>query len=74
VRGNSCRIRSSRSRRDQDTFGLDLILDLVHRHLVVADDEHLGTELAQILHEVIGERVVIIDYKQHFSDLIRTAK
>ena len=34
--------------------------------LVVADDARLGPELAEIVEEVVGEAVVIVDQQQHF--------
>ena len=37
--------------------------DLVERHVVVALDRDLGAELAQVLHEVVGERVVVVDHE-----------
>ena len=35
--------------------------DLVDRDLVVAHDLHLGAELAEVLVEVVGERVVVVE-------------
>src|ERR1019366_8767677 len=31
--------------------------------LVVAHDAHLGPELAEVLHKVVGERVVVVDHE-----------
>ena len=50
--------------RDHDRVGRhgDRIL---HRQRVVAVDDGLGPELAQIVDEVVGEAVVVIDQEQH---------
>ncbi|MNC89568.1 hypothetical protein D3C83_55240 [compost metagenome] len=40
-------------------------LDLVERDFVIAANTHLLAEFAQVLHEVVGERIVIIDHQQH---------
>jgi hypothetical protein len=37
----------------------------IQRHLVVADHAHLFTQLAEILHEVVGEAVVVVDHQDH---------
>src|SRR5687767_10679588 len=39
--------------------------DLVQRDLVVAAHRHLGAELAQVLGEVEGERIVVVDQEDH---------
>ena len=36
--------------------------NLVDGDLVVAMNLHLGTQLAEILHEVVGETVVVVDH------------
>ena len=42
-------------------------LDLFESHLVVSDHPQLDrrVDLAEPLHEVVGERVVIVDQKDH---------
>ena len=40
-------------------------LDLAERHLVVAAHAHVGAQLAEILHEVVGERIVVVDDENH---------
>ena len=42
-------------------------LHLVEGGLVVADDGHLGAELAEVLVEVVGEAVVVIDEEDHVA-------
>ena len=37
----------------------------LERHGVVAHHLHLGAQLAQVLHEVVGERIVVIDDEDH---------
>ena len=44
-------------------------LDLLERDLVVAEHHHLLLELAEVLHEVVGERIVVVDHQQHDSVL-----
>jgi hypothetical protein len=39
--------------------------DLLDADLVVAEHPHVGAELAEILHEVVGEAVVVVDHQQH---------
>jgi len=60
---DASRIRRPRPRRDQDTLRFEVIFYLIHRDLVIANNAHLGPKLAQILHEVVGERIVIVDYE-----------
>ena len=40
-------------------------LDGVHADLVVAHDLHLGAQLAQVLHHVPGEGIVVVDHQDH---------
>src|SRR5437762_426287 len=35
------------------------------RYCVVADDVRVGPQLAEVLHEVVGERVVVVDDEDH---------
>ena len=53
-------IRRARPRRDQDLIRR-LRLGLFNRHTVVAAHFDLLAKLAQILHEVVSERIVIVD-------------
>src|SRR5215471_18466166 len=39
--------------------------DLSHCDLVVAADDYLGAQLPQVLDEVIGKRVVIVENEDH---------
>ena len=56
--------RRARSRRQQNALGLQR-LDLFHRQLVVAADLDLGAQLAQVLDKVVGERIVVVEDKDH---------
>src|SRR6266700_5579528 len=40
-------------------------LNVAHRNLVVPANHHLGTQFTQILNEVIGERVVVVEDENH---------
>src|ERR1051325_1214829 len=52
---------SSGPRRDQNLVWTTMGLDLRDRHLVVAAHVQLLAKLAQVLHEVVSERVVVVD-------------
>jgi hypothetical protein len=41
------------------------LFDLLHCDLIVPADRHLAAQFPQILHQVIGERIVIIDNQYH---------
>jgi len=45
--------------------GRDLT-DVVDAHRIVALDHDLGPELAQVLHEVVGKGVVVVDHHNHW--------
>lgn len=61
-----CTIGCSGPGRDQYFLRFQLVFDLIDRYLVIAEYLHLGTEFAQVLDQVVRERIVIIHYKQHF--------
>src|SRR5262249_18332402 len=52
--------RVARPGRDHEMAELAL-LRLLDRDRVVADDRELAAELAEVLREVIGERIVVVD-------------
>ena len=60
IHRHPCLFRAAGSRRDDNAIGLH-VRDVLDRHDIVAHDAHVGTELAKILDEVIGERIVVID-------------
>src|SRR5712691_1449766 len=54
----------ARPRGDDDALGLESFY-LVERDLVVARHVHAGAQLAHVLDEVVGERVVVIQHQNH---------
>src|ERR1051326_550218 len=64
---NACIRRSARSRRNHNARGLQPC-DLFQRDLVVAINAQLFTQLAQILDEIVGEGIVVIDDENHSSN------
>ena len=56
--------RRTRAGRHQDPLGVQGA-DLVEGDLVVAMNAQLGFQLAQILDEVVGKRIVIVDHQHH---------
>src|SRR5437588_4939478 len=58
-------VRRPRPRRDDDAVGSDFIFHFLNRHLVVAPHQDLRAQLAEILHEVVRERIVVV-YQQNF--------
>src|SRR5947209_12504635 len=58
-------LRSARSRRDQNPLGRHR-LDLRDGHLVIALHHYLSPKFTQVLHQVVGEAVVVIEDKNHF--------
>ena len=40
-------------------------IDVVERDLVVTVDRHALAQLSEILHQVVGKRVVIVDHQEH---------
>ena len=56
--------RRARAGRNQDAFRFELF-DLIERDLIVAMHLHIHAHFAEVLDEVVGERIVIIDDQQH---------
>src|SRR6185312_1139020 len=56
--------RRARTRRNDDALRREP-LDLVERDRIVAMHAHVGAKLAEILDEVVGEAVVVVDHQQH---------
>jgi hypothetical protein len=44
--------------------------DPFQRDLVVAEHPHLGAELTEVLHQVEGEAVVVVDHQQHVRSIL----
>src|SRR5437867_6405696 len=71
--------RRAGTRRDDDRVGTER-LDLVESDGVVAPHVDLGAELAEVLDEVVGERIVVIHHQEplrsagrHSASASRTA-
>src|SRR5208337_4953175 len=55
---------SAWSRRNDDALGVHR-LDLADRHFVVAANLDLGAQFAEVLDEVVSERIVVIEDEDH---------
>src|SRR5262249_9104851 len=67
VLGDAGVYRRSRSGRNDDARGFES-LDFFDSDLVVAMNAQLLSQLAKVLHEVVGEGVVVIDHQNHSSN------
>ncbi len=56
--------RCARARRDDDFFRLERF-DFVERNLVVKIDSDVGAKLSQIMIQVVGERIIVVDEENH---------
>src|SRR6185503_3863971 len=65
VESDSSVVRRPGSRRDDDAFRTQLILDLIERDLIVPAHLDRLTKLAEILNEVVSKRVVVVDDEKH---------
>ncbi|MNU86539.1 hypothetical protein D3C71_763030 [compost metagenome] len=54
----------ARAGRDHDALGGERG-DLIDAQRVVAHHLHFGAQRLQVLHEVVGEAVVVVDHPQH---------
>ena len=61
---NSGFLRRARAGGDNDALRPQSLY-LFQSDLIVADDADLFPEFAEVLHQVIGKGVVIIDYQKH---------
>src|SRR5580704_7545798 len=57
-------LRSARSGRKNDALRLE-ILNLLHSQFVIAPYDHLGPQLTHVLHQVVGERIVVVENEDH---------
>src|SRR5437764_9704007 len=55
-------IRSAGARGDHNPLGIH-VFDLVHRDLIIASNFHLAAKFADVLHQVVGERIVVVEYE-----------
>src|SRR5690606_27760484 len=56
---------------DYDSLRL-VAIDLGDGQFVVAHHFDFGTQLAEVLHNVVGKRVVVIDHQQHGMNLLNS--
>jgi hypothetical protein len=63
---NACLPRRARARRNNDGFGFAL-RDVFDGNLIVAMNFDGATEFAEILREVVGEGVVVVEEQDHFE-------
>src|SRR5664280_273730 len=54
----------ARARGDHDAIGMKLV-DFVDRDLVIAAHHYLLTQFAEVLHQVVGEGIVIVENEKH---------
>src|ERR1700730_5952843 len=66
---NSGAIRCARARRDYDPFGEQLRFDLLDCDLIVAAHLNGLAQFAEILNQVVGERIVVVDDEEHVVGL-----
>ena len=57
-------LRRAGAGRKQDSFGMER-LDLVDGKLVVAANDHLRAEFTEVLNEVVGEGIVVVENEDH---------
>lgn len=62
-------IRCSRPGRKHYPRRSDLVAYCRACDFVIADDLQRGTELADVLDEVVGKRIVVVDKQQHFGSI-----
>ena len=58
---NACLCRRFRAGRDADAVRVQRF-DLLDRDFIVAVDPHVFAQLAEILHDVVGEGVIVVDH------------
>ncbi|OIQ81222.1 hypothetical protein GALL_370030 [mine drainage metagenome] len=62
--GNAGLVRRARPRRNHDMARRQFRY-LFQRDLVVAKHAHVLPQFGQVLHQVVGERVVIVQHQEH---------
>ena len=60
-------LRRSGARRDHDPAGPEVQIDFLNSHLIVSAHFYLLAQLAEILHEVVSKRIVIVDNQKHLN-------
>ncbi len=59
-------VRRARSGRDDNPFGMHRF-DVADRDLIVAANLNLRAQFADVLDQVVGERIVVVEYENHKS-------
>ena len=62
-------VRGAGARRNEDMRGCH-DRDLFERDRIVADDSRIRPQLAEVLHEVVGERIVVVDDENHGPEIL----
>src|SRR5713226_7604147 len=57
--------RSARPGRDDYSIGPQMQINLFNPHVVIPADFDRLSQLAEILHEVVSERIVVVDDQEH---------
>src|SRR5688572_6916061 len=65
--GDSCIVWRARSGRN-DNMRRVQAFDFFERHAIVAEHAQLMSHLTEILHEVVGKRIVVVDDEDHSSN------
>lgn len=63
-------VRCARTGRNADALGR-LLSNLIDRNLVVSMHLHLRAQFSKILDQVVGKRIVVIDYEKHRGECMR---
>src|SRR5471030_1365444 len=71
--GNARVVRRAGAGRDHQ-MGRGQLFNISETELIVTFNQHLGTQLAKILIEVIGKRVVVVDQQQHGGPGLQSMK
>ena len=58
--------------RNHDAFRAHAF-DLVDRHLIVAANLNVGAQFPDVLHQVVGKRIVVVEYENHRRNSQRMA-
>src|ERR1035437_6821070 len=61
---DTCSRRRPRTRRDNDRRRIHVLYRL-DVHLIISPDHDVTSELAQVLDQIVCERIVVVDYQNH---------
>src|SRR6185312_1391270 len=65
-------LRRAWAGRNEDTFRTQS-LHFFHRDLIIAAHDNFRAQLTQILHQVVGERIVVVQNKNHCYQITSAA-